>query len=100
MQFICVVVDLPIVAHMPSLIVQTARRTIEIPQLLVYKVVNVPVMWDVQVPQLQLVEIGVLVVQAVQVVQACRDAVFVSHGPDFASDHRDSSGHPRSSCGG
>ena len=46
-------------------------------------------------PQLQLFEKGVPVVQAVQVVQACRDAVFVSHGPDFASDHRGSSGHPR-----
>ena len=41
LQFICVVVDFPVVAHMPSLMVQTARRTIEIPQLLVYKVVNV-----------------------------------------------------------
>ena len=38
---------------MPSLMVQTARRTIEIPQLLVYKVVNVPVMRDVQVPRVR-----------------------------------------------
>ena len=36
LQFICVVGGLPVVTHMPSLMVQTARRTIEIPQLLVY----------------------------------------------------------------
>ena len=53
LQFICVVVDLPVVAHMPSLMVQTARRTIEIPQLLVYRVVNVPVLRDVQVPRVR-----------------------------------------------
>ena len=53
LQFICVVVDLPVVAHMLSLMVQTARRTIEIPQLLVYKVVNVPVFRDVQVPRVR-----------------------------------------------
>ena len=35
LQFICVVLVLPVVTHMPSLMVQTARRTIEIPQLLV-----------------------------------------------------------------
>ena len=53
LQFICVVGGLPVVTHMPSLMVQTARRTIEIPQLLVYKVVNVPVMRDVQVPRVR-----------------------------------------------
>ena len=53
LQFICVVVDLPVVAHMLSLMVQTARRTIETPQLLVYKVVNVPVMRDVRVPRVR-----------------------------------------------
>ena len=53
LQFICVVVVLPVVTHMPSLMVQTARRTIEIPQLLVYKVVNVPVMRDVLVPRVR-----------------------------------------------
>ena len=34
LQFICVVVDLPVVTHMPSLMVQTSRRTIEIPQVI------------------------------------------------------------------
>ena len=53
LQFICVVVVLPDVTHMPSLMVQTTRLTIEIPQLLVYKVVNVPVMRDVQVPRVR-----------------------------------------------
>ena len=53
LQFICVVVLLPDVTHMPSLMAQTARRTIEIPELLVYKVVNVPVMRDVLVPRVR-----------------------------------------------
>ena len=53
LQFICVVVDLPAFALMPSLMVQTACRTIEIPQLLVYKVVNVSVLRGVRVPRVR-----------------------------------------------
>ena len=52
-QFICVVIVLPVVTLIRFLMVQTARRTIEIPQLLVYKVVNVPVMRDVLVPRVR-----------------------------------------------